>query len=70
MRIWLTKPIYETLPYFYVLGGLGLLIASMYLDYWFWPTICLIAGIGCLILGLVILLRRRDFRVGRKPPSN
>jgi hypothetical protein len=64
MRIWLSKPVYETLPYFYLLAGVGCLIASLYLDYWYWPTVCLIGGIFCLIIGLMVFLRRRDFRVG------
>jgi hypothetical protein len=62
MRIWLSKPIYETLPYFYLLAGVVCLIASLYLNYWYWPTVCLIGGIACLVIGLIILLRRRDFR--------
>jgi hypothetical protein len=69
MRIWLTKPIYETLPYFYLLAGLGCLIASIYLDYWYWPLLCLLIGSVCLIFGLVILLRRRDFRRDDKPSA-
>jgi hypothetical protein len=66
IRIWLTKPIYETLPVFYLIAGAGLLIASLYLDFWYWPTICLIGGITCLILGLFIMLKRRDFRTEKR----
>ena len=55
IRIWLSKPLYETLPFFYLVAGVGLLIASLYLDYWYWPTICLIGGIACLVLGLFII---------------
>jgi hypothetical protein len=62
MRIWLSKPFYESLPYIYLIAGIGLLLASLYLNYWYWPTICLVCGIACLILGLIVLLRRRDFR--------
>ena len=60
MRIWLTKPFYESLPFLYLASGLALLLASLYLDYWYWPTICLLSGIVCLVFGLLILLRRRD----------
>ena len=67
MRIWLSKPIYETLPYFYLLAGVICLVASLYLDYWYWPTLCLIGGAACLAVGLVIFLRRRDFRGDDKP---
>jgi hypothetical protein len=64
MRIWLSKPFYETLPYLYVIAGVLLLLASLYLNYWLWPTIGLISGVLCLVLGLFILLRRREFRTG------
>jgi hypothetical protein len=62
MRIWLTKPFYESLPFIYIVAGLALLLASLYLDYWYWPTFCLLSGIFCLVFGLTILMRRRDFR--------
>ncbi len=69
MRIWLSKPIYETLPYFYLLAGVICLVASLYLDHWYWPTICLLGGVTCLGVGLIIFLRRRDFREDDKPSS-
>ncbi len=61
-NLWLSKPLYELLPYFYLVSGLLLLGASIYLNYWYWPTICLVTGFVCLIGGLVVLLKRRDFR--------
>ena len=60
--VWLSKPLYELLPFFYLLAGVLLLGASLYLNYWYWPTICLIAGLLCLLGGLMVLLKRRDFR--------
>jgi len=66
MRIWLSKPLYEFLPYFYLLAGIVCLLASLYLNYWHWPIICLIVGTACLVLGLVVFLRRRNFRTVRK----
>ena len=66
-RIWLSKPIYETLPFFYLIAGIALLIASLYLDYWIWPELCLFGGVACLTLGLFILLKRRDFRAEKRP---
>ena len=68
-QLWLSKPVYELLPYFYMLAGLATLGASIYLNYWYWPSICLIAGIALLTWGLVVWLRRRDFRHNRPPPS-
>ena len=69
MRIWLSKQIYETLPFFYLFAGAVSLAASLYLDFWYWPTICLVVGFACLILGLVILLKRRDFRHSSGPAN-
>jgi len=34
----------------------------MYLNHWYWPTICFIVGIAALVGGLVLFLKRRDFR--------
>ena len=61
--MWISKPIYEALPYFYLLAGIASLAASMYLAHWYWPTICLTLGLGCLVAGLVVLLKRRDYRL-------
>ena len=60
--MWVSKPIYECLPYFYLLSGAVTLAASMYLNHWHWPTICFVVGLGCLVGGLVVLLKRRDHR--------
>lgn len=60
--MWVSKPIYESLPYFYVAAGIISLLASMYLNHWYWPTICLTVGICTLVGGLVLFLKRRDHR--------
>ena len=60
--VWVSKPIYESLPYFYLSTGAVTLMASMYLNHWYWPTICFIVGIATLVGGLVVFLKRRDFR--------
>jgi len=61
--MWVSKPIYESLPYFYLLVGAISLGASMYVNHWHWPTICFVVGLICLVAGLVVLLKRRDYRV-------
>jgi hypothetical protein len=61
-KMWVSKPIYESLPYFYLLVGLISLAASMYLNHWIWPEVCFGMGLFCLVAGLVVLLRRRDHR--------
>jgi predicted MFS family arabinose efflux permease len=60
--MWVSKPIYESLPYFYLAAGIISLLASMYLNHWHWPTICFVMGIATLVGGLVLLLKRRDYR--------
>ena len=60
--MWLAKPIYESLPYFYLIVGAVTLSASMYVNHWYWPTICFVTGLFCLVAGLVVLLKRRDAR--------
>ena len=60
--MWVSKPIYESLPDFYLLVGAISLGASMYLNHWYWPTICFAVGIASLVGGLVLFLKRRDYR--------
>jgi len=69
MRMWLSKPVYELLPFFYMAAGLVSLAASIYLDYWYWPSICLVAGVLLVTAGLAVGLKRRDFRQNRRPPT-
>ncbi len=61
--MWISRPIYESLPYFYLLVGALSLGASLYINHWYWPTICFVTGLVCLVGGLVVLLKRRDYRV-------
>lgn len=61
--MWIAKPIYESLPYLYLLAGAASLSASMYVNNWYWPTISFVTGLLCLVAGLVVLLKRRDYRV-------
>ena len=61
--MWVAKPIYESLPYFYLLAGGICLGASMYVNWDYWPTVCFVTGLFSLVMGLVLLLKRRDYRV-------
>ena len=69
VAMWISKPIYESLPYFYLLVGVISLSASMYVNHWYWPTICFVTGVVCLVGGLVVLLKRRDSRVTHRRSS-
>lgn len=61
--MWVAKPIYECLPYFYLAAGAIALAASMYVNHWYWPTISFVLGVFCLVAGIVVLLKRRDARL-------
>ncbi len=63
--MWLSKPVYESLPFYYIAVGVAALTASLYVNYWYWPVICTVVGIGSLIGGLVVWLKRRDYRASR-----
>lgn len=67
--MWVSKPIYESLPYFYLLAGLLTLAASMYLNYGYWPSFCFAVGLSSLVGGLVVLLKRRDHRANARRAS-
>jgi hypothetical protein len=56
--MWLAKPVYEALPYYYVALGAIALIARVYVDWWYWPAICLIVGVLAIGAGLFVWLKR------------
>lgn len=56
--MWLSKPIYEFLPFYYIGAGLFSLGASVYADYWYWPAICLVVGMVCLTAGMGVAFTR------------
>ena len=59
--MWIPRPIYEALPYAYMAAGIALLGAAYFLEHgprgWL-----LAAGAGALTVGLVLWMRRRDYR--------
>jgi UDP-N-acetylmuramyl pentapeptide phosphotransferase/UDP-N-acetylglucosamine-1-phosphate transferase len=61
-RHWLSRPVYEGLPWAYLLGGLLALIASYFQSS---PGLSLVLGLPGLLVfmaGVVVLLRRRGYR--------
>ena len=63
--MYLSKPIYEALPYYYVALGAVALIARLYVDWWYWPAICLIVGVLAIGAGVFVWLKRlRSRRAG------
>ena len=74
----LNKPVYESLPALYVLAGALLLWLSYRdRDSW-WSTLCAVGGLVAMVAGLMIWMRRRDYRAtsadyvhrGRPPGEN
>lgn len=62
-RVWLPKPLYEFIPWFYLLSGGGALLATLFVDGWLWiiPFYLLFAVI-CLHLAAAIFNMRRKHR--------
>ena len=58
-KIWLPKALYNLIPYFYLAAGVLALLATVYINAWFWvlPHYLLFAG-GCLHLGVLVYRRR------------
>lgn len=61
----LSKPLYETLPFLYMLAGVLAIGASYLLGHSLWADIVLVLGIFCVLGGVVVLLKRRDYRANR-----
>lgn len=63
--MWLPKPAYEALPYVLLFAGLVLGVAG-YLSSTAWlQSSFLIAATVVAVAGLVLLLKRRDYRLSR-----
>jgi hypothetical protein len=60
--MWLSKPLYEALPYYYGVLGLLALLARLYVDYWYWPLICTVVGVSSHAAGVLVWVKRRDHR--------
>jgi hypothetical protein len=60
--MWIARPIYELLPYVYMLVGLVLLGAAWLVETQTLPSVLMVVGSLSLMAGLVLWLRRRDYR--------
>jgi hypothetical protein len=58
----LSRPVYETLPWLYMLCGIAALVGSYLLPSGIFSLIAGVAGLMGVLGGAVILLRRRDYR--------
>jgi hypothetical protein len=58
----LSRPVYEALPWFYVLCGLAALAASYFNPSRLMSFALGVPGLIAMLGGIVVMLRRRDFR--------
>jgi len=63
--MWLPKVLYEAIPFYYLGVGAAALGAAFYLESWYWAEISAGFGLVALVMGLVILLRRKGYRASR-----
>jgi membrane associated rhomboid family serine protease len=67
----LSRPVYEGLPWFYMAFGLAALVASYLLAAHGTLSLAVGAlGLAALLYGIVVLLRRRDYRALRSQYGN
>ncbi len=64
--MWIAKPVYESLPYFYLTAGVLSLAGALYVNHGYWPGVAFATGLACLTGGVVLLLKRRDARLGNR----
>ena len=64
MRV--SRPLYESLPYVYIAVGLAALVASFVWRVADWSGILAFFGVVAIIGGLVLALRRRDYRIQKR----
>ncbi len=66
-----SRPVYEGLPWVYIMLGLGGLIASYLLAARGALSLTVgVLGLLCVVGGFVLLLRRRDYRALRSQYAN
>jgi hypothetical protein len=58
----LSRPVYESLPWLYLACGVAACVGSYFLPSGVFSLIVGFAGIAAVLGGVVILLRRRDYR--------
>jgi Flp pilus assembly protein TadB len=64
MRI--ARPLYESLPYLYIAIGLAAVVASFVWRVADWSGILAAFGVVAILAGLVLVLRRRDYRIQKR----
>ena len=62
----LSRSVYEALPYAYMLLGIGAFAASFIWRSEAWSDLVAGSGLIVLVAGLVLVLRRRDYRIQKR----
>jgi hypothetical protein len=62
----LSRPVYESLPYAYMLIGVGAAGASFLWRAPGWADLLAAFGVILIVAGLVLVLKRRDYRIQRR----
>jgi hypothetical protein len=67
-KIWLPKVVYDALPYFYLIAGVAAIVATIYIDEWYWvvPHYVLFSAV-CLHIGFLLLRKRRPSAIVERP---
>jgi len=63
--MWLSKPVYESVPYYYMVLGLVAGFASWRIEVWYWSELFVALAAASIVSGLVLWLKRRDYRRSR-----
>ena len=68
--MWIARPVYELLPYLYMVVGAGMLAAAWFLTVETIPGVLLVIGSLSMLAGIVLWLRRKDYRTRQAEYSN
>ena len=63
--MWLPKALYESIPFYYIGLGAAAVAAAFLLESWYWAEIAAVGGLLSLVIGLVLVLRRKGYRSSR-----
>ncbi|HMB73643.1 MAG TPA: LPXTG cell wall anchor domain-containing protein [Gammaproteobacteria bacterium] len=63
--MWLPRPVYESLPFALIILGVLLALGGYLISAEWLQSVLLIGGSLMAVAGLVLLLKRRDYRLSR-----
>ena len=62
----LNRPLYESLPYVYIVVGIGAIVVSFLWREPRWSDWLALFGAVAVVTGLVLTLKRRDYRIQQR----